>query len=328
MDRPRAEEQRCAPVAEEGDVGGVGDRRRPEAGHGVEMLRGDERTVLELGAPVGPGIERRLHRGDIADQADHHLRLAGAGDDVRLGTAADQADVHGGRTKDRVDGQRKRVELRQHPQHGRDRRLAEVCVGRMRFAAPRAHDHALRTLAPRGQHALGRLTVDEPAARGRQLIRESCAVGAALLTHDEQEVDALLARARQRVGGDHHRGGDALGVARAAPIESAVGTLGRNVRWDGIEVGGERHTASLPRGPHVAASRGHLLHHHVPVARDEPAGHEIDCAPFVACGRGDREEFGSQSDDVGHAFKLTRSRGPIPRLPHAPAPPNVRLMRE
>jgi hypothetical protein len=67
---------------------------------------------------------------------------------------------------------------------------------------------------------------------------------------------------------------------------------------------GERDAAARTRGPHVAAPLRDFLHVHVPAARDQPAGDEIDGGSFGAGGRLQRDQLGGESDDVGHAGKL------------------------
>ena len=74
------------------------------------------------------------------------------------------------------------------------------------------------------------LSVGSPLTRNLlvagETVRGARAVGALLFSDDEEQVDALFAGLRELVGGDEHRGGDALRVAGAAAVELVPHELG------------------------------------------------------------------------------------------------------
>jgi hypothetical protein len=110
------------------------------------------------------------------------------------------------------------------------------------------------------------------------------AVGPLLLPDDEQQVDPLLARFHQPVGGREHGGGDPLRVARTAAEQPGTVELRRDVRRDCVEVCGQGDAAAGARGPYVPTPARDLLDGHVPAPRDEAPGDEIH-RPVLAAGR-------------------------------------------
>ena len=109
VDRARPEEQRRSPAAEQRNVRRVRHGRDLEAVDGVEALRGNVRAPLELRRALRPTSSIASRTGcDVADEPEHHLRLAERGNDVRLGAAANRADVHRRVAEHRVGGQRQR----------------------------------------------------------------------------------------------------------------------------------------------------------------------------------------------------------------------------
>ena len=193
-------------------------------------------------------------RLDVADEAEHDLRFGERGNDVRLGAAVKRADVDRRVAEDVVGRQVECVERRQQLEHRLDRRLAEMRVRGVRGAAARADRDAQRSFRAARQLALGRLAVDEELARRREPIGRARAVGSLLFADDEQQVDALLAGRREVVGGDEHRRGDALGVARAATAQLVAVEPRRDVRRHGVEVRRQRDAAAGARRPDVGAS--------------------------------------------------------------------------
>jgi hypothetical protein len=202
-------------------------------------------------APSRPPPQRRLDLLDVAHQPEHEFGLGVSGDDVGLGAAADDAHVVGGLAQHGVGGQRDGAEAREQVDERIDGRAAEVRVGRVRLAAARAHGDAQRALGAARQLALGGLAVDEPAARGRQVVGRARAVGALLLADDEQEVDALLAGAREAVGRAQHGGRDPLRVRAPAAVQAVALQARRVVRRHRVEVRGERDLAAPAGCPHV-----------------------------------------------------------------------------
>ncbi len=76
------------------------------------------------------------------------------------------------------------------------------------------------------------------------MVRRARAVGALLFADDEEEIDALLARFDEVLGGGEHRRGDTLRVARTAAVEPVSTEPRREERRHGIEVRRERDAAS------------------------------------------------------------------------------------
>ena len=82
-----------------------------------------------------------------------------------------------------------------------------------------------------------------------------------------------------------HGGGNSLGVTRSATVEPRLVQPRADVRRNGVEVRRKRHATTVARCPDVRASLRHFLRRHVPAARDQPAGNEIDGRPFGPRGR-------------------------------------------
>ncbi len=307
MNRPRAEEERRAPAREQGNVGRVRHGSGLEAGNRVEALRRDVRSPLELGVSRGPLFDEGAHRFRRAHEAEHDFALGEPGHDVGLGASVEDAHVVGGVAEHRILGPLDRAQLAEEVEHRLDGRLPEVRIGGVRLAPADPHHDALRALAARRKSALGRFTVHEPLARGRQVIGCAGAVGALLLADEQQQVDALLAAFHEVLRGHEHGGRDSLGVTGAASVELVARERRRDVRWHRVEVRRERDRAASARGPDVAASRRDFLHRHVPSAGHEPAGHELHGLPLPARGGFDREKFGGKRDHVGHARKVRSS---------------------
>src|SRR3954469_20570000 len=84
--------------------------------------------------------------------------------------------------------------------------------------------------------ALGGFPVDQEPAPGRQIVCRARAVGALLLSHHQQQIDALLPVGNETVSRYDHRRSDALGVRRTAAVESFPLESGRKIWRDCIEV--------------------------------------------------------------------------------------------
>src|SRR5215216_5197884 len=66
---------RRSPSAEQRNVRRICNRRHLESRDGLEVLRGDVRTVLDFGATVRPLIDFRSNFRDIADESKHDFGL-------------------------------------------------------------------------------------------------------------------------------------------------------------------------------------------------------------------------------------------------------------
>ncbi len=270
VDRSRAEQQRSAPLAQQRNVGCVRDGRDLEAGNDVKLLGGNIGAVFDLRLSFRPFVDDLLDRRHVADEAEHDFGLAERGDDVPGDSAVDRANVDRGVAEDRVLRKDLRFDRRQQLEHWFDRRLAEVRIRRVRRAAPSTDGYTQRTLGTARQPALGRLTVDEKGARCRKLVRRPCSVGALLFAHDKEEVHALLAGGRQIFGGAEHRGRYSLGVAGPPAKKPFMLELRRDVRRNGIEVGGEGDQTLSTGRPEVGAPTTDLLRPDVPPALNQP----------------------------------------------------------
>ena len=136
---------------EQRDVGRVGDGRDVEAVDGVEVLRGDVRAPFELGAVAGPRSMSASRTGATSPTRRNMSSASqSVGDDVRLGAAANRADVDGRLAEDRIGRQRAAiVTLGSSASMGSMAETAEVRVRGVRVAAARADDDAQRALRAR-----------------------------------------------------------------------------------------------------------------------------------------------------------------------------------
>src|SRR5919201_3975685 len=90
----------------------------------------------------------------------------------------------------------------------------------MRGATGRAEPQSQDAPGRDAQTTACRLAVHEKAAAVGGLVRPPRAVAAAFFAHDEQQADARLPEAPQRVDGGNLRREDTLGVNRAAAVEA------------------------------------------------------------------------------------------------------------
>src|ERR1035437_6490120 len=67
---------------------------------------------------------------------------------------------------------------------------------------------------------------------------------------------------------------------------------------------GDAAVASRSRGPDVPPPPPPSLQSPFPAARDEPAGHVVDDAPFGARRRLDRDQLGGERYDIGHGEEV------------------------
>ena len=195
----------------------------------------------------------------------------------------------------------------QQREHRLDRR---DCRAARRRSARRGRVCARRRAAspwPRCELALGGLAVDEEAARRLEMVGGARAIGALLLADDEQQVDAVLARGGQALGGAQHRRGDALGVARAASVQAVFsrrgpmygGTVSRCVESVTPRPARDAQTFARP----LATSWSVTFQPRAISQRETKS-----TAGLRAGGRLDGEKFGGERDDVSHSAKSSRER--------------------
>jgi hypothetical protein len=91
----------------------------------------------------------------------------------------------------------------------------------MRGPARRRQPRAIRAARAARQPVVRRLAVDQKPRSGRNRVRRLRTFAAALFADDEQQPDTRLAVFAQPLCGRNLRDDRALGVARAAPVESS-----------------------------------------------------------------------------------------------------------
>ena len=79
---------------------------------------------------------------DIRDETEMQIRLRFAGEDVRAGAAADNADVERGSAEEVVDWPRSRAKIRQDVEQPVDRRRAPLGIGGVAAGAAAAKGRA------------------------------------------------------------------------------------------------------------------------------------------------------------------------------------------
>src|SRR5213593_3798132 len=92
-------------------------------------------------------------------------------------------------------------------------------IRRVRLASACSNCRAQRPFGAAGEFAFGRLTINQVATAGSQIVGRSRAVGSLLLSNYKEDFDTLLVIADESIRSDHHRGGDALRVGRPASEE-------------------------------------------------------------------------------------------------------------
>ena len=128
VNRARSEQQRFPPVREEWNVRGVGNGPRLESGHGREPLGWNVGAELDVRVPLGPFQYHLLDWLDVANEAEHDLRLRVRGYDVGLGAAFERSDVDRGFTQHRIRWKGQLPQCRQELEHRLDRRTTEVWI--------------------------------------------------------------------------------------------------------------------------------------------------------------------------------------------------------
>ena len=119
----------------------------------------------------------------------------------------------------------------------------------------------------------------------------------AFFADHEQQRQSALAGFEQAFGGLDHGGGDALGVARAAPPDEFVVFARRHEGRDGIDVRGKRDTDCVTE-----------LREHVEPVRFH--GH-----PFDAAAEARRQRFQVLAKELGHALLSERDGFDIDECP-------------
>src|SRR5258705_6562926 len=250
----RPEEERLPPVREQRNVRGVGDRSHFETRYRREALRRNVRAEFHVRvAFLGPVDNHLLYRPDVADEPEHDLGFGVRGDDIRLGSAFDRSDVDGRLTEHRIRLKRQLAKRRQQLEHRLDRRTAEVRICRVRLTATGPDGGAQRSLGTARELALGRLTVDQKATARTEIVGSARAIGALLLSHDEEDVDALLTACDEPVCRYYHGGRDSFRVRRAAPKQPRALESRRDVWRDGVKGcgDGDAVTPSRKRNTHI-----------------------------------------------------------------------------
>src|SRR2546423_246364 len=98
------EEERRAPAIEQRDVARERYRCTLEAGQRRKMLRGNVRREFQLGSAQAPALENVAHVLRVAHETHHELRYRFVGDDVRLASGVQRADVYRGAPEHGIRG--------------------------------------------------------------------------------------------------------------------------------------------------------------------------------------------------------------------------------
>src|SRR3989442_15878676 len=128
VDRAGSEQQRLPPVREKWNVRGVRNGARLESGHGRESLRWNVGAEFDIRVPLGPIQHHLLDRLDVANEAEHDLRLRVPGYDVGLGAAFDRSDVDRSFTQHWIRWKRQFSHCGQELEHRLDRGTTEVWI--------------------------------------------------------------------------------------------------------------------------------------------------------------------------------------------------------
>ena len=192
--RPRAEEQRLAPLGRERECPSCTETppsRNPAPSSGARAARrGRARSRPSVRAAA---IARRTS-SRVAHRAEHHFGFGRRRDDVRRDAAGDESDRVMRPAEHRVRRQRHLAQRDERIEQLVDRRVAQLGKRRMRGAAGRAQLDA-QDPARRGAEAIvGRLAVDQKPAQaaGVRAVGDLRAVAAALFADDKQQADARL----------------------------------------------------------------------------------------------------------------------------------------
>jgi hypothetical protein len=163
--------------------------------------------------------------------------------------------------------------------------------------------------APRGEGEaiVGRLPVDQKHGPRRRGIRDRRPLAAPLFADHEQQPDAPLAVGPQALRRRDLRREDALGVARAAPMQRPVAHVARKERRHAVEVRGQHDGGSIETREHVESSVRDRLALHLVAETLQPRGQPF-ARRLLPAGRGvDVDELPGERDGVWPIHASSRS---------------------